>query len=901
MHFSLALRFQSFLRPRSCSSLGLATLAVIGMTLMVTPVAKAQGYGVLSSFKGSGAGDAANPSYGALIEDSAGNLYGTTTGGGASGLGGIFELVNSSSGYTERVLYSFSGSDGNYPDGGLALDGQGNLYGTAAYAGPRGQGVVFELVNSSGTYTEKTLYAFTGGSDGGTPSGGLVLDTSGNLYGTTNGGGAGHGTFFELVNSSGTFTEKVLVNFPSGFANYLAGLTVDASGNFYGSTLNAGAYGAGNIFELVNSAGTYTIQTLHDFTGANGDGSAPTTGLTVDAAGNLYGTTQSGGSNNSGIVYELVNSAGTYTEKVLYSFTNSGGDGGSPFGGVVMDANGNLYGATTTGGIYGRGTIYELVASSGTYGEQVLHSFNPGCAGDGASPQGALFKDPSGNIYATTNQGGTNGTGSVFEFLPASGAANLTSMTLAASVAAAIAGEPVQLTASILSPSSVPPSGSVTFSEGGTVLGTIGTTTGSCSAVSTLTISDAEALGIGTYALTAYYTPSASSLASSTATISETVNESGVALTVGGNSLSGNQMITGTVSATSFVGNGSGLSGVAASSLNCTGCIGNLQLGINYAGSTAQGGSAINALLLGGFLPSSFLLSSVVGQPNGVASLDATGKVPAAQLPTTGSSGSPALLSGWCTGVVASTKGATFSFAGLGAAIGAAGTACNNGTGPSTVVGIPITSSGTLGNLQVYPGKANSAGTSLTFTVYKAAAPAWTVTGGANQATIRALSFIRNGNHVTLAVAAGANFASGDQISVSGISGTYNAGTNCTSLSGTLFDGTFTVFSSTATTVAYIDSSLPANCGSNINNASASGIVADNTNPTTSSATKTTPTATALTCTIGALSSSESVVCSDTSHTVPVNPGDVISVVGASGRASGTETIGDIRVSLEKQ
>jgi uncharacterized repeat protein (TIGR03803 family) len=906
MNFILALRLRSFLGPQSRSSRALATLGFIVITLMATPSAKAQGYGVLSSFKGPGAGDAASPSYGALIQDAAGNLYGSTTGGGAHGLGAIFELVNTSSGYGEKVLYSFSGPDGDYPDGGLAIDGQGNLYGTAAYAGPSGQGVVFELVNSSGTYTEKTLYAFTGGSDGGTPSGGLVSDASGNLYGTTNGGGAGHGTFFELVNSTGTFTEKVLFNFPAGFANYLAGLTVDASGNFYGATLNAGAYGAGNVFELVNSSGVYAVQTLHDFSGTNGDGSAPTAGLTVDSVGNVYGATQWGGSSNSGIVYELVNSAGTYTEKVLYDFTNSGGNGAAPFGGVVLDASGNLYGATTAGGAYGQGTIYELVNSSGAYSNQILHSFDPGCAGDGASPQGALIKDASGNIYGTANQGGANGTGAVFEFLPASGAASLTSMTLTSSVAPATAGEPVQFTASILDQSGVPPSGNVTFSEGGTVLGTTAMTTGTCSATSTLMISDAEALGIGTYAVTAQYVPNVSTLASSSATMNETVNEAGVVLTTGNNTLTGTETVNGAVSATSFVGNGSGLTGVAAAGLNCAGCIGNSQLGINYAGSTSQGGaansalSATNALMLGGFLPSSFLLSSVLGQPSGVASLDANGKVPAAQLPAAGGSGPSAILSGWCSGVVASSKGATFSFAGLGAGVGQAGTACSDGTGASTAVGIPITSAGTLANLQVYPGRASSAGTSLTFTVYKAAAPGWTFTTGPNQTTIGALSFARLGTRVTLTVATGASFASGDQISVSGISGTYSAGTNCTALSGALFDGTFTVSSSTATTVVYTDSSLPTNCGSNINNASASGTVADNTNPTTSNATKTAPTATALTCTIGAPSGSASLVCSDASHAVPVSAGDVISVVGTSARASGAETIGDIRVSLEK-
>jgi len=880
-----------------------AFFSAFGLALMAPPSAMAQAFTNLYSFKGTGGYAPA----GAVIKDAAGNFYGTTNQGGAYGFGTVFELVNTSGTYSEKVLYSFTNSpDGAYPYAGLIMDAAGDLFGTTPNGGSSGYGIVFELVNSSGTYTERVLYSSSGSPDGGTIDSGVIMDAAGNLYGTTfNGGAYASGNVFELVNSSGTYSEKVLYDFlpNSGVdgANPGAGVIMDASGDLFGTTYWGGPQNAGTVFELVNTSGTYSEKVLYSFTNSP-DGANPYGGgLIMDAAGDLYGATSAGGLQSAGTVFELVNASGTYSEKVLYSFTNFP-DGAYPYGGLIMDAAGDVYG-TTSGGLQNAGTAFELLNSSGSYSEKILHSFMASCGGDGTGPYGSLFMDASGNLYGTTTGGGANSQGTLFEIIAFSGTALPTVTTLTSSINPATAGDPVQFMASLSSSSGLLPSGRVTFSDGATVLGTQVVACGGA----TLPVTDAEALGIGTYSITAQYTPDVPNFASSSASMSQTVNEAGVALTSGNNTLTGNQTVNGSVSATSFSGNGAGLTGVAASGLNCIGCIGNSQLGITYAGSTTQGGpatsavTALTALTLAGISPGSFLLTSAVGQPNGVASLDATGKVPAAQLPAATSSGKPAVLSGWCSGVAASAKGSTFSFAGLGAGVGLAGTACSDGTGASTVVGIPITSPGTLTNLQVYPGRASNAGTSLTFTVYKAAAPGWTFTTGSNQTTISALSFARVGTRVTLTLATGASFASGDQISVSGISGTYSAGTNCTSLSGTLFDGTFTVSSSTATTVVYTDSGLPANCGSNINNASTSGTVADNTHPTTSNATKTTPTATALTCTIDAPSTSASLVCSDTSHTVSVNAGDVISVVGASGRASGTETIGDIRVSLEKQ
>jgi uncharacterized repeat protein (TIGR03803 family) len=229
-------------------------------------------------------------------------------------LSAVTLATTNASAQTLTTLYSFTGgSDGATPIAGLISDPSGNLYGTTQINGAGGAGTVFELVNSSGNYTEKTLYSFTGGSDGGYPfAAGLISDSSGNLYGTTSGGGtSGNGTVFELVNSSGNYTEKVLYSFAGGSdgANPVAGLIADAPGNLYGTTLFGGAAGNGTVFELVNSSGNYTEKVLHSFSGSSfsggSDGGQPQDGLIADASGNLYGTTSVGGAGFVGTVFKI--------------------------------------------------------------------------------------------------------------------------------------------------------------------------------------------------------------------------------------------------------------------------------------------------------------------------------------------------------------------------------------------------------------------------------------------------------------------------------------------------------------------------------------------------------------------------------------------------------------------
>jgi uncharacterized repeat protein (TIGR03803 family) len=302
--------------------------------------------------------------FGKLIFDAAGNLYGTTSeGGGASGSGTVFELTpNSDGSWTEHVLHSFDIDDGASPDGKLIFDAAGNLYGTTVGGGgANGSGTVFELTpNSGGTWTEHVLYIFTGGTDGGYPEAGLLFDAAGNLYGTTLFGGLGAcflpqgcGVLFELTpHSDGTWTEHVLHSFtgrkdggvPTG------DLIFDAMGNLYGATINGGdikscrrqgVRGCGVIFELIpHSDGSWTERVLHTF--ENRPASNPYAGLIFDAVGNLYGIAHRGGPVDGGVVFKLIpESGGSWAFNVLHVFL--GKPALLPDDSLILDNAGNLY------------------------------------------------------------------------------------------------------------------------------------------------------------------------------------------------------------------------------------------------------------------------------------------------------------------------------------------------------------------------------------------------------------------------------------------------------------------------------------------------------------------------------------------------------------------------------
>jgi uncharacterized repeat protein (TIGR03803 family) len=353
----------------------------------------------LASFNGT---DGAEPEA-ALVMDGSGNLYGTTAAGGASGDGTVFELVHGSG--TVTTLVSFNGTNGGEPFAGLLLDGSGNLYGTTAGGGASNDGTVFELAKGGNTVT--TLASFSG-TDGASPYSTPIMDGSGNLYGTTAFGGAsGDGTVFELVHRSGTITTLASFNKTNG-ADPQAGLVRDSSGNLYGTTFEGGATGYGTVFGLAH--GSSTITTLASFNLK--DGAFPEAGLVMDGSGNLYGTTAAGGAPASGTVFELAKGAGTIT--TLAAFDNNGQ---FPQAGLIMDRSGNLYGTTQYGGAFGHGTVFEMGKGSGTI--TTLASFK---GADGSFPYGSLGMDGNGNLYGTTRQGGAFGRGTVFELAKASGA-----------------------------------------------------------------------------------------------------------------------------------------------------------------------------------------------------------------------------------------------------------------------------------------------------------------------------------------------------------------------------------------------------------------------------------------------------------------------------------------------
>jgi len=404
--------------------------------LLATPSAQAQTLMVLHTFTGKG--DGQDPD-GGLIWDASGNLYGVTGSGGSFDVGTVFRIDTQGK---ETILHNFWSGDGHGPSSTLVRDQTGTLYGVAFLGGtPEGGecffgcGAVFKLDK---TGSETVLYAFSGGADGGYPEGGLVRDDSGNLYGTTVFGGGcrpgpGCGVVFK-VDTQGK--ETVLYTFTGITGDSpepLGGLIRDKAGNLYGVTLyggvttHCGDYGCGTVFK-VDTKDNETI--LYRFTGGT-DGGGPSGSLVPDTAGNLYGAAGYGGNlsscpdglyNGCGVVFKLDR---TGKETVLYAFKGSP-DGASPQGRLLRDKSGNFYGVTVAGGTtgcnvnQGCGTIFKVDASGV---ETVLYTFTGGT--DGANPNGDLVMDKSGNLYGTTSSGGDpscyragGGCGVVFKLTP---------------------------------------------------------------------------------------------------------------------------------------------------------------------------------------------------------------------------------------------------------------------------------------------------------------------------------------------------------------------------------------------------------------------------------------------------------------------------------------------------
>jgi uncharacterized repeat protein (TIGR03803 family) len=351
---------------------------------------------VLHSF--TGGTDGSGP-YAAVIRDSAGNLYGTTQFGGSGNAGAVYEV--DATGH-ETVLYNFQGgaqgAGGYWPYAAVIRDSAGNLYGTTQFGGSAGLGVVYK-VDVAGH--ETVLYSFAARANGDSPQAGVIRDSVGNLYGTTQyGGSAGHGVVYKVDAAGHETVLYHFITYADGSQPY-AGVIRDTAGNLYGTTVYGGAAGFGVVYK-VDAAGHETV--LHSFT-ANADGIEPYATVVRDSAGNLYGTTLWGGSAGRGVVYK-VDAAGH--ETVLYSFTNRA-DGGSPQAGVIRDTAGNLYGTTSGGGSANAGVVYKVDAAGH---ETVLYSFTGGA--DGGFPQAGVIRDAAGNFYGTTSEGGTKVSGVVF-------------------------------------------------------------------------------------------------------------------------------------------------------------------------------------------------------------------------------------------------------------------------------------------------------------------------------------------------------------------------------------------------------------------------------------------------------------------------------------------------------
>ncbi|MGA2371013.1 MAG: choice-of-anchor tandem repeat GloVer-containing protein [Candidatus Korobacteraceae bacterium] len=360
-----------------------------------------------------------------------GGLQGSQCYGGGT-CGTIFKLSRRSSGWTFDTLYSFHGSDGATPDAPVVFGPDGALYGTTFYGGTgcfNGCGNVFRLqpgltfcASAFCPWTQTVLYEFTGGSDGSQPAfGALSFDAAGNTYGTSTGNGNGTcGTVFELAHNGSQWTFNLLWTFTGyldGCSSW-SGVTFDQAGNLYGTTTEGGADEYGTAFELSPYGQGWSLTPLHQFANSS-DGSGPFGNLIFGPSGGLLGTNREGGPGDAGGVFELVPSSGGWNFSVLHSFDGENG----PQAPLLMDSAGNLYGTSVDGGRYRWGFVFKMTSTGLGYTYTDLYDFTGGS--DGGWPYGQIVMDANGNLYGTTEEGGIRnhfcgsyGCGVVWELTP---------------------------------------------------------------------------------------------------------------------------------------------------------------------------------------------------------------------------------------------------------------------------------------------------------------------------------------------------------------------------------------------------------------------------------------------------------------------------------------------------
>ena len=413
----------------------LITAAVL-LSTGATPAAAATTK-IIYTFQGGR--DGGQPWASLLVDERTGTLYGTTEVGGNSqcenyfqfGCGVIFSLTPSNTGWREQVLYRFQGgNDGGHPRSPLTPRADGYFYGTTTTGGggiQGGLGTAFRIM--PGSWKEQVIFSFTSDSSGAYPQGAIAFDKSGDLFGLTTNGGAGSGVAYELIPSDANqWTEAVLT---ASLGGPYAGLVINQQGHLFGADAVGGRYNEGSVFELAHQEGQWHFRDIYSFLIPCGMscGGAQSSDLTLTRNGDLIGFAPDAGIQacngySCGLVYEMSNRDGIWTEKTLYAFKNFADGWGPDYGAPAIDASGNIFGATEGGGRYGLGTVFELSRKNGVWEKTTLYDFRGGALGSG--PFAGLLIGPNGDLFGTTYGGGKvggktckkQGCGVVFEVTP---------------------------------------------------------------------------------------------------------------------------------------------------------------------------------------------------------------------------------------------------------------------------------------------------------------------------------------------------------------------------------------------------------------------------------------------------------------------------------------------------